>query len=107
MSAIGRDMGIKVGIKFKTDASAAQGIGIRKELGQLRHLETNQLWIQDRIHKGDISLEKVEGKKNIADALTKYADGEMNEVHKEGCRIVVRGGRHVLAPECVELEMHA
>jgi len=107
MAAIGRDMGIKVGIKLKTDASAAQGIGMRKGLGQLRHLETNQLWIQDRIHKGDISLEKVEGKKNIADALTKYADGEMNEVHREGCRIIVRGGRHVLAPECVELEMHA
>ena len=105
MSAIGRDMRVKSSVKLKTDATAAQGIGQRKGLGQLRHLETNQLWIQDRIHKGDIVLEKVPGKENIADSLTKYADGESTAVHREGCKLEYKQERHILAPACVEVEM--
>ena len=46
------DFGFNVGVRVKTDASAAKGIANRKGLGKVRHNEVNQLWVQDRVAKG-------------------------------------------------------
>ena len=105
MQAMMHDLGIyrkhkgKTGIKLLTDASAAKGMAQRKGLGTVRHLETNQLWVQDRIARGDLLVEKIGGKKNIADALTKYVDAKDLAVHVEGIGLEFRDGRHQDAPE--------
>ena len=43
-------------------------------LGKIRHLAVADLWLQDKVRSGDISVYKVNGKDNPADVLTKWAD---------------------------------
>jgi DNA-binding CsgD family transcriptional regulator len=51
-----RDFGIDWRIRVNTDASAGKGIACRRGLGKVRHIEVNQLWIQDRVANGDIEI---------------------------------------------------
>ena len=36
------ELGIKIGVKLKTDASAAKGIATRRGMGNVRHIEVSQ-----------------------------------------------------------------
>ena len=67
-----RNLGCNVKLPVCTDASAAKGIASRRGLGKVRHIEVNQLWIQERVASGDIEVIKVDGSSNLADALTKH-----------------------------------
>ena len=60
--------------KIWSDATAAIGIARRKGLGKIRHLDTTDLWLQDKIRSRKMSLEKILGADNPADVLTKYVD---------------------------------
>ena len=64
----------KIGINLHSDATAAIGIARRKGLGNIRHLDTTDLWIQDKVRSKEIVLHKVLGTDNMADILTKYVD---------------------------------
>ncbi len=86
-------------IRIKTDASAARGMALRKGLGPVRHIEVGQLWIQDKVNSGDIGIEKVGGKINLADTLTKHSDAGSLETHIVGTRMEARRGRHHAAPD--------
>ena len=74
------DLDVKGQIRISTDASAAKGIASRRGLGKVRHIEVNQLWIQDKVATGEIMLCKVKGTVNKADALTKHVSGD--ELHR-------------------------
>ena len=93
------DLGIILNIDLLTDSSAAKGIANRRGLGKVRHLETNQLWIQERVAKGDITVHKVAGVDNLADALTKYVTKDELNWHSEKIGQFSSAGRHHLAPE--------
>ena len=97
-----QDMGavkdVKIGIKIHTDASAAKGIATRKGLGKVRHIEVNQLWLQDKVSQGDIEVVKVPGDKNIADILTKHVEGDKVKRHCSDIGMEFRQGRHKLMP---------
>jgi hypothetical protein len=69
------DFGINLNLSLLTDASAAKGIAMRIGLGKVRHLETSQLWLQSKVASGSVKVSKVDGKVNIADAMTKYLSG--------------------------------
>ena len=69
-----RDLGWKIEVKVRSDATAAIGIARRKGLGKVRHLDCTDLWVQDKIRSKQILLEKVLGTENVADVLTKYVD---------------------------------
>ena len=56
MQAMLKDLGVTVRIRLKTDASVAKSIGNRKGLGKQRHIEVNQLWLQDKVRKGEIEV---------------------------------------------------
>ena len=107
LKAMMEDMGVTYGIHLKdkgevhlkTDASAAMGIGMRRGLGKVRHVEVGQLWLQDMIHRGRIGIEKIDGKKNWADALTKAAGTDMVELHITGVGLQLRKDRHELNPQ--------
>ena len=86
-------------IRVNTDASAAKGMANRKGLGKVRHIEVNQLWIQDRVARGDIQIHKVNGKENVADILTKHVNAEDIRVHLHKTGQSISQGRHSLAPE--------
>ena len=93
------DLGITVGIRLRTDASAAKGIASRRGLGKVRHIEVNQLWLQEKVNNGTIQVMKVKGEVNLADAMTKSLDGTGTAKHMELTGQEVVTGRHELTPD--------
>ena len=65
-----QEFGIVNEITLKTDASAAKGIAMRRGMGKVRHIKVNQLWVQDKISKGEMRVAKISGDSNVADHLT-------------------------------------
>ena len=74
MQSIARDLGISIGIRIHTDATAAMGICRRRGLGKIRHLDVTDLWCQEKVRDGTVQLLKVLGADNPADIMTKYVD---------------------------------
>lgn len=64
----------------------------------------NKVWIQDKVRSGEVEIEKVGGKDNIADALKKEAGSESLRDHIQGVGMAPKAGRHELAPQPVEDE---
>ena len=85
-------------IKVQTDASAAIGIACRIGTGKIRHIEINQLWLQEKVAQGRIEMIKIGTLENLVDALTKAVDGNIlwkriQDVGGHCCK-----SRHELAP---------
>ena len=93
-----RDLGSSVRVCVMTDSSAAKGMASRKGLGKVRHVEVNQLWVQQKVGSGEIELRKVEGVNNLADALTKHVEHESIQKHLRGTHQCLTEGRHELMP---------
>ena len=72
--SLARDLGWTYESRVHSDASAGIGIARRRGLGKVRHLDVTDLWIQEQIRAKKVSLAKVAGDVNPADALTKYVD---------------------------------
>ena len=53
------DMCVDTDIEINTDASAAKGIASRKGVGRVRHIEVHQLWVPEKVSKGEIVINKV------------------------------------------------
>ena len=93
-----RDLGVEVEIEINTDSSAAKSIASRRGAGRVRHIEVRELWVQDRVSKGELKINKVKGKNNVADGLTKHVDRNKMDYYMEVCGFVRRVGRHPLCP---------
>ena len=74
IQSVARDLGFSIGIRIHTDATAALGICRRRGLGKIRHLDVTDLWCQEQVRLGKVSLHKVLGSENPADIMTKYTD---------------------------------
>ena len=98
LQTIARDLGIKLNPTVLTDATAAIGIYRRRGLGKVRHLATADLWMQDRIRKGDFKLLKVAGADNPADMLTKHVDKPLLLKHSGALGLSYESGRAESAP---------
>ena len=85
-------------LRVKTDASVAKSLAARRGLGGIRHIEVNQLWLQEKVNKNEIEVEKVKGQDNLSDALTKYKDGESIKRQLEWTNQIISSGRHSIAP---------
>ena len=112
VKVISEDLGVRFTgkISIKGDASAAIGIANRVGIGKVRHIEVNQLWLQDKVHRKEIKITKVKGEENLADALTKPLDQRGVLRHIEGVRARIEQGRHPLMPKadhCLEDEWDA
>ena len=96
--SVARDLGEELSMELYTDSSAAQGVCNRKGLGKVRHLDTNLLWVQDKVKSGELIIVKVFGERNPADLLTKHLDHTkiMEFVGATGCTVC--GGRADSAP---------
>ena len=99
LQSIAFDLGIKLNIRIFTDATAAIGICRRRGLGKIRHLHVSDLWIQDRLKRGDFSLSKIAGADNPADLLTKHVSRELLVKHMAAMGICREDGRAASAPE--------
>ena len=92
------NLGWDIKIKVRSDATAAIGIARRKGMGNIRHLDTTDLWIQDVIRSGKIDLSKVTGPENPADILTKYVERKAIESALPRMSLVPTDGRPASAP---------
>ena len=99
-ASIIRDLGWEYenALEIRTDASAAIGIANRIGIGKIRHIETNQLWLQQKVLEGKLVVSKVKGEDNLADALTKPVDGKLLTEHLVRVGSILPEGRHALAP---------
>ena len=66
-----RDMGVRVQVEVLVDSNAAIGIVGRIGLGKLRHIDVQDLWLQETVRKGKIRIARVAGECNDADLGTK------------------------------------
>ena len=92
------DLSIGVKLQVLTDSSAAKGIASRRGLGKVRHIEVNQLWVQEKVAIGAIEQNKVPGEVHVADSLTKHVGREMIDRHMENTNQSIVEGRHKLMP---------
>ena len=94
------DFGVTIDdpIEVKSDASAAIGIAQRRGMGKVRHIETNQLWLQERVAMESVKITKVSTHDNLADQLTKPVTEEKMKQHLGGTYQKLAQGRHPLAP---------
>ena len=63
-------MGDELTLELRTDASAARGVILRQGVGKVRHLQVKQLWLQENVAAGELSIVKFPRVYNCADALT-------------------------------------
>ena len=98
MQSIMEEYGIKVDLVVKSDAVAAIGIVKRQGLGRVRHLAVADLWVQQRSKSGEVSYQKLEGKRNTSDILTKPVEKETLVRHMQALNMDFREGRHAATP---------
>ena len=97
--AMMEDLGLKMAVRVWTDSTATMGICGRRGLGKLRHIDTQCLWIQQKVRRKEIELRKILGEMNPADLFTKHLPGEekvKSLVKLLSCEF--RGGRAASAP---------
>ncbi len=93
------DLGVVLPVRVWTDSTATIGICGRQGLGRLRHVDTQCLWIQQRVRDSTIELRKVRGDVNPADLFTKHIPGNQkirDLLELFGCRY--ESGRAASAP---------
>ena len=86
------------GIEVKSDASAAIGIAQRRATVKVRHIEVNQLWLQEKVANGAVKISRPRIHENLADQLTKPVTAERMKYHLEKTHQKIAAGRQPLAP---------
>ena len=92
MVSMGKDMGESLQAVVRSDSSAALAISQRVGLGNVRHIEVQYLWIQERHSSKDLELGKVKGQQNPGDLLTKGVPQELLNRHAGTAGVAFRGG---------------
>ena len=98
ISGVLQDLGIQYAITMYTDSSAAKGISSRRGLGKVRHIELNELWLQDQVARGGIVVRKIRGEDNFSDSLTKHSNPERIRQTMNGTLHKIVQGRHDIMP---------
>ncbi len=82
---------------MNTGSHAAKSIVPRRGAGRVRHTEECELWIQDRVAKGEMTADKVKGENHVADGLTKHVERHTMDAHMQACGVVRDSGRRELS----------
>ena len=98
MQNIAKDLSIHYDIHLYTDLSAAIGMVASKGMGNVRHIEVGELWIQDPVRNNVLTVNNIKGEDNPADILTKYIEQGHVHQHCKGMRLVPEVGRPDSAP---------
>ena len=70
----------------------------------MRHLEVQDLWLQEEVLRGNVKVEKIPGDSNPADLMTKFLGWREIEGRLEGMGIEVRPGWKGAGPRVGEIE---
>ena len=98
MQSLLRDMGVDLELRLMTDATTGKAIASRRGLGKIRHIETHELWVQDAVLKGRVTVVKLKNVFNTADVLTKYVDRRTLEEAVSQLQHQFEEGRSSAAP---------
>ena len=98
LQSLAADLGLSVQLALCTDSSAAMGICRRSGIGRVRHLAVGQLWVQDLVREGAVSLFKVRGDLSPADLLTKSLTRAVIDGHLDRMQVHREDGRAASAP---------
>ena len=98
LQSTAKDLVISLVVEVLNDATAAIGICRRRGLGKIRHLHVADLWVQDRMKKGDFALTSVAGSDNPADILTQHVPRDIMARHMKFMGLWPEDGRAALAP---------
>ena len=71
-ASVAEDFGEAVTLRMHMDASAALGIIDRRGLCKMRHLDLNNIWLQEVEARQMLPAQKVPGVENCADLMTKH-----------------------------------
>ena len=63
-------LGDELSLELRTDASAAREVILRQGVGKVRHLQVKQLWLQENVAAGELTIVKIPRAENRSDALT-------------------------------------
>ena len=96
-----------MGAVVRSDATAAIGMVARVGLGRVRHLAVSDLWVQGKARSKAIRYEKVEGRLNPSDILTKGVEADLLKRHLETVGIIALPGRPEIAPKAKVLDGQA
>ena len=96
------ELGVEAMVEIQTDASAAKGIALRRGLVKVRHIEVNQLWVQEEVAEGKLKIRKISSDVNVADHLMKYLNAEGIAKHLNSTGQWIEEGRHRLMPSIAE-----
>ena len=92
------DLNIHRDLRIHSDATAAIGIARRRGLGKLRHIDVEDLWVQDKVRTKAVDLVKIDGKLNPADLFTKYVEAPNIERAMKFLNLHAETGRAQSAP---------
>ena len=93
------DFGMCADVLVRTDSSSGLAVGSRRELGRFWHVQTRNLWVQQRVQEGDLRLKEEPGDTNVSDALAKSLDERRMAKLLTMMGYEFREGRTLLAPE--------
>ena len=79
--SLAADMGITFDILLRTDPSAGLVSVNRRHVGESRHIDTEELCLQNAIRNRELEVQKVAGEENVADMQTKSVKAEVLEKH--------------------------
>ena len=69
--SLAKDLGWQLRIDIGVDSSTAKSVANRSGIGNIRHLETNFLWVRQAVKEKEFVLLNIGGDKNPSDVLTK------------------------------------
>ena len=86
-----QEIGDEKELHLRGDSSAAQGTLNRLGSGRVKHLQTRQLWLQEKVYAGEVTVEKIARSVNWADALTHpWSAGDVGHFDAMGVSSVYR-----------------
>ena len=71
IQTVAKDLGIPCGLNLHLDASATMCLVNRRGLGKVKHVDMQNLWIQEASKNGPFTTRKVGTNVNPADLMTK------------------------------------
>ena len=96
-----QDFGRDCALRVHVDSSAAIGICRRTGVGEVRHLDTRLLWVQELVRDGTLEVIKIAGTVNPADLMTKHLQAEAISANLTRLDCYARDGCAELAPKCI------
>ena len=99
MQSIAKDLGFDNSVRIHSEACAAIGIARRRRLGKIRHLDIQDLWVQQSIRDQSVDLIKILGTEHHADVLTTYVAADLLGKMLHTIGMVYMDGRASADPE--------